>query len=72
MGQFAGWINTFDSVGDFLGELRSPQGRPISIDGLWSLYFGTFAGSDPDTLYFTAGPNNQTDGLFGKITAVVP
>jgi uncharacterized protein (TIGR03118 family) len=67
-GQFAGWINAFDSRGEFEGELRNQQGKPISIDGLWSLVFGTFLHSDADTLYFTAGPNNQTNGLFGKIT----
>jgi len=67
-GQFAGWINAFDNRGEFEGELRDQQGKPISIDGLWSLVFGTFLHSDADTLYFTAGPNNQTNGLFGKIT----
>ncbi len=67
-GQFAGWINAFDSRGRFERELRNQQGRPISIDGLWALVFGTFLASDGDTLYFTAGPNNQTNGLFGKIT----
>lgn len=69
-GQFAGWINAFGSRGDFRGELRSPGGRPIAIDGLWALTFGTFAASDGDTLYFTAGINDEADGLFGKITAV--
>jgi uncharacterized protein (TIGR03118 family) len=67
-GQFAGWINAFDNRGGFEGELRNQKGRPISIDGLWSLAFGTFLHSDGDALYFTAGPNNQTNGLFGKIT----
>jgi uncharacterized protein (TIGR03118 family) len=74
-GQFAGRINAFGSSkgeegerGAFKGELRNQQGRPISIDGLWSLVFGTFAASDGDTLYFTAGPNNQKAGLFGKLT----
>jgi uncharacterized protein (TIGR03118 family) len=71
-GHFGGWINSFGNRGEFLGELRSPAGKPIFIDGLWSLYFGTFAVSDGDTLYFTAGPNNQLDGIFGKITAVRP
>ena len=47
------------------------KGRPISIDGLWSLFFGTFLNSDADTLYFTAGPNNQTNGLFGSLVAQV-
>ena len=71
-GHFGGWINSFDNRGHFQGELRSPAGKPIFIDGLWSLYFGTFAASVGDTLYFTAGPNNQLDGIFGKITAVRP
>ena len=39
------------------------------IDGLWALEFGN-AGSngDPNTLFFTAGPNDESDGLFGTIT----
>lgn len=69
-GRFAGWISAFGNRGNFLGELRSPNGRPIAIDGLWALSFGTFAASDGDTLYFTAGPNDEADGLFGKLTAV--
>jgi uncharacterized protein (TIGR03118 family) len=69
-GLTGGWINAFGNHGEFLGELVQPNGMPISIDGLWSLYFGTFAVSDGDTLYFTAGPNNQLDGIFGKIVAV--
>jgi uncharacterized protein (TIGR03118 family) len=66
-GYFAGWINAFDSHGES-HELRNKKGQPISIDGLWSLVFGTFRNSDGDTMYFTAGPKNQTNGLFGKIT----
>ena len=39
------------------------------IDGLWALEFGN-AGSNgtPDTLFFTAGPNDEAHGLFGTIT----
>lgn len=68
-GQFAGWINAFSAGADndFHGPLLNQQGRPISIDGLWSLFFGTFLNSDADTLYFTAGPNNQTNGLYGSL-----
>jgi hypothetical protein len=65
-GRFAGWISAFGSR----GELRDPTGRPIAIDGLWALSFGTFAASDGDTLYFTAGIHDEADGLFGKLTAV--
>lgn len=69
-GRFAGWISAFDNRGSFLGELRAPNGRPIAIDGLWALSFGTFSASDGDTLYFTAGIHDEADGLFGKLTAV--
>jgi uncharacterized protein (TIGR03118 family) len=70
-GNAAGWINAFSGSdnNDFLGPLRNAQGKPISIDGLWSIVFGTFLNSVADTLYFTAGPNNQTNGLFGNIVA---
>jgi uncharacterized protein (TIGR03118 family) len=63
-----GWINVFDSNGKLLGPLKNMDGRPIVIDGLWTLTLGGGAKSSSDTLYFTAGPNGQTDGLFGTIT----
>jgi uncharacterized protein (TIGR03118 family) len=63
-----GWINVFDSNGKLLGPLRDMDSRPIVIDGLWTLTLGGGAKSSSDTLYFTAGPNGQTDGLFGTIT----
>jgi uncharacterized protein (TIGR03118 family) len=63
-----GWINVFDSNGKLLGPLKDMDGRPIVIDGLWTLTLGGGAKSSSDTLYFTAGPNGQTDGLFGTIT----
>jgi uncharacterized protein (TIGR03118 family) len=62
-----GRINAFDPAGNFLGQLQNPRGESIKIDGLWSLTFGGALKSDPDTLYFTAGPNEETDGLFGSI-----
>jgi uncharacterized protein (TIGR03118 family) len=70
-GQFGGWINAFDGGNDnnFRGPLQGADGKPISIDGLWSIVFGTFKNSVADTLYFTAGPNQQQNGLFGKIVA---
>jgi uncharacterized protein (TIGR03118 family) len=70
-GQFGGQIDAFDggNNNNFLGALQGANGQPISIDGLWAIVFGTFTNSDADTLYFTAGPNQQQDGLFGKIAA---
>jgi uncharacterized protein (TIGR03118 family) len=63
-----GRINAFDSHGDFLDTLRDAKGKPISINGLWTLTLGGGRNSNSDTLYFTAGPNGEIDGLFGMIT----
>jgi uncharacterized protein (TIGR03118 family) len=50
------------------GELRGTDGKPIAIDGLWALEFGNDGGAGPSTrLFFTAGPNDELDGLFGSI-----
>jgi uncharacterized protein (TIGR03118 family) len=65
-----GRINVFDSGGRFIDELNGANGKPLVIDGLWTLTLGGGAKSSSDTLYFTAGPNGQTDGLFGMITPV--
>jgi uncharacterized protein (TIGR03118 family) len=64
-----GHIDAYNPVnGDFRGQLQDPNGNPISIDELWGLSFGNGgAAGDPDSLYFTAGPNNYADGLFGSI-----
>jgi uncharacterized protein (TIGR03118 family) len=50
------------------GELRGTDGKPIAIDGLWALEFGNDGSAGPSrTLFFTAGPNDEVDGLFGAI-----
>jgi uncharacterized protein (TIGR03118 family) len=63
-----GQVNAFDSDGDFLGTLSDVKDKPLVIDGLWALTLGGGRNSNSDTLYFTAGPNGETDGLFGTIT----
>ena len=59
-------------------QLRAPRraartrtARPLAIDGLWALEFGKGAANNGplDTLFFTAGPNDEADGLFGTIRA---
>lgn len=65
-----GRINSFSSEGEFRGELRAPNGQPIQIPGLWGLTFGTETSTEPNTLYFTAGPNSENDGLFGSLSVV--
>jgi uncharacterized protein (TIGR03118 family) len=64
-----GRINAFDpTTGQFLGQMRDRQRHPIVIDGLWSLGFGNGQGAgSPNRLFFTAGPNDESSGLFGRI-----
>jgi Asp-tRNA(Asn)/Glu-tRNA(Gln) amidotransferase A subunit family amidase len=68
LGNFGdGHINAFNAAtGFFLGSLRDASRHPIAIDGLWSIVFGGAASSDPAQLYFTAGPNGESDGLFAS------
>ena len=54
------------------GQLRSASGGTLTIDGLWALQFGkgALANNGPtDTLFFTAGPDDESHGLFGTIRA---
>ncbi|MGF6839344.1 uncharacterized protein (TIGR03118 family) [Paraburkholderia youngii] len=62
-----GRINVFDNDGGFVDQLENEFGNPLAIDGLWTLTLGGGRNSSPDTLYFSAGPNKETNGLFGII-----
>ncbi|HTR50886.1 MAG TPA: TIGR03118 family protein [Kofleriaceae bacterium] len=67
-----GTVNMVDPVAlTSIGKLDDKAGNPIAIDGLWGLSVAegvtnAMAGS----LYFTAGPNAEADGLFGRIDPV--
>jgi uncharacterized protein (TIGR03118 family) len=52
--------------------LDDTTGQTLVIEGLWGLSFGgdTTNNGLATTLYFTAGPNDENDGLFGNLTAV--
>ena len=64
-----GAINAFDpTTGNFLGQIKDPTGKVITNSGLWAIVFRTDGIGDPNTLYFTAGLNNEQHGLFGKIS----
>ena len=65
-----GHIHAFNALtGAFTGTLLNDSGTPITIDGLWALGFGNNANAGSTTeLFFTAGPNDESDGLFGKLT----
>jgi len=61
---------TADDGWEAHGVIKGVDNRPISIDGLWGIGFGNGAGSGPtNTLFFAAGPDDETHGLFGSITA---
>jgi len=64
-----GLIGAYDATsGAFLGYLHDSSNVPLTIPGLWDLQFGV--GSAPATnLYFTAGPDDETHGLLGTLTA---
>ncbi|MDN3919856.1 TIGR03118 family protein [Roseateles violae] len=66
-----GKINAFDaSTGAMLGALAKSDGSAIAIDGLWGLAFGNGINSQPaTTLFFTAGPADETHGVYGRIDA---
>ncbi len=66
-----GRINAFDpSSGQMLGTLTdSTTGKPIHIPGLWGIAFGNGALNQPaTTLYYAAGPDMKTQGLYGSIS----
>lgn len=72
VGQFgSGEILAFDPVtGRFKGNLLDTSNNPITIDGLWAISFGNNSSAGPATaLFFTAGPNAGSNGLFGNIMA---
>jgi uncharacterized protein (TIGR03118 family) len=66
-----GLIHVFDpNTGVALGTLNGTSGAPLAIDGLWALQFGNGASGAPTgTLFFTAGPDGETNGLFGSLAA---
>lgn len=71
IGQFGdGQILVYDPTTDtFLGTIDGKNGLPIVNPFLWALEFRTGGPNvNLNALYFTAGYNNQLDGLFGEIT----
>jgi uncharacterized protein (TIGR03118 family) len=55
--------------GAFIATMKDSTGKAIEVDQLWGIEFGGGASSNGSktTLYFTAGPNNNVNGLFGSI-----
>jgi uncharacterized protein (TIGR03118 family) len=67
-----GRINIFNiGTNMFVGQLNGVNGNPLTIDGLWGLSAGNGGnGGSAQSIYFSAGPNDETHGLFGVIARV--
>ena len=50
------------------GLLKGADHTPLEIDGLWGIGFGNGAAAGPrSVLFFAAGPEEETHGLFGSV-----
>jgi len=65
-----GTIDAFDLRNDhFVGKLLGADGKPLVIGDLWALTNGNGGrAGDPNTVYFTAGNENEEHGLFGSLS----
>jgi uncharacterized protein (TIGR03118 family) len=71
-GQISAYQPQLDGSFELVGQLRTSDHKVLTIDGLWALQFGkgALANNGPtNTLFFTAGPDGESHGLFGTITA---
>ena len=70
----SGLIDVFNpTTGKSLGNLNGARGKPIHIDRLWALQVGNGgSGGDANSVYFTAGLDHKTHGLFGSLTPADP
>lgn len=70
VGQFGnGQVEMYDARdGDHSGTLSDGDGHPIVIDGLWALLAGDATSGGVGSVLFTAGPNEEADGIYGIIT----
>lgn len=66
-----GKINVYDADGNFKSYLKS-GGIPIEIEGLWAIMLPreNLTGDAHTRLYFTAGPDDETHGVFGYLAPV--
>ena len=76
--QSSGFIAAYDlATGKFDGLLQDATGKPLAINGIWALSPGNVSPANSDAaaapaaqMYFTAGPNHGSGGLFGYLAAV--
>jgi uncharacterized protein (TIGR03118 family) len=61
-----GMIGAYDANGNFIDWVKGKDHKPLQIDGLWDLTFGP--GAAAGTLYFSAGPDDESHGMLGTLT----
>jgi uncharacterized protein (TIGR03118 family) len=63
-----GHITAFDAKLKPVGQLEI-GGAPLAIPGLWGLIIGNGgSGGSASDIYFSAGPDNEQNGLFGSLS----
>ena len=64
-----GTINAYDVKNfTFAGQFHAANGRTLVSDGLWGIAFGNgFQRQPTDALFFAAGPDDESHGLYGRI-----
>ena len=64
-----GLINVFNSNGSWVRQMRNVLGGMIAIDGIRGIMFpvNNEPPGDPNQLFFTAGPQSGSHGMFGYI-----
>jgi len=68
-----GFLYAYNAVsGKLEGQLMDAAGGPIWVDGLWAISFGGNSTNNGmlNELFFTAGPNDESDGILGKLSPV--
>jgi uncharacterized protein (TIGR03118 family) len=65
----SGTVVAFDpNTHKAIDYLRDDTGKTLVADGIWGMLFGNGASlGDTDSLYYSAGPNNAVDGVFGRV-----
>lgn len=74
--QSSGYIVAYDmTTGEMKGLLEDANGKPLAINGIWGISFGgnmsvnyDSTGAPAAEMYFSAGPNRGTAGIFGYLT----
>jgi len=63
-----GTMLVMDPTSGASSQLLTPSSNPLVIDGLWGLEFGDGQNAGASSsLYFTAGPQDETHGIYGRI-----